>query len=114
MAKAKNSKAKYPVTHIRDWREFRGLTLQQVEQRMEKAPGETLISSVSIGRIERGEQPYSQPILEALAVALNCTTADLLTVNPKKDGVVIDLLQFIRQADRSRLEQLAKIARAIA
>jgi hypothetical protein len=81
---------------------------------MEKSPGEPLISSVSIGRIERGLQAYTQPILEAAAVALNCTPTDILTVNPFKDGVVIDLMRIIREADRAKLEQLARVARAIA
>lgn len=107
-------KPKFRVTYIRDWREYRGLTLKEVEHRMEKSPGETLITGVSIGRIERGLQPYTQPILEALADALNCTTSDLLEVNPKKQGEVVDLMRFIRSMDTAKVGELAKIAKAIA
>jgi transcriptional regulator with XRE-family HTH domain len=106
--------AKYRVTYIRDWREFRGLTLREVENRMEKAPGEPLITGVSIGRIERGLQPYTQPILEALAVALDCEVSDLLERNPKKEGEVIDLMRILRSLDRAQLGQVTKIVKAIA
>lgn len=114
VSKVSKTKPKYRVTFIRDWRDFRGLTLKQLEHRMEKEPGETLITSVSIGRIERGLQPYTQPILEALAEALDCTMADLLEVNPKKQGEVVDLMRILRSMDRNKIGELAKIARAIA
>lgn len=115
MAKvSKAKKSKYRLTHIRDWREFRDLTLKELEHRMESAPGETLITSVSIGRIERGLQPYSQPILEALAQALDCEVWELIEVNPKKEGEVVDLVRILRGLDDGRLQQLRKIAKAIA
>jgi transcriptional regulator with XRE-family HTH domain len=100
--------------YLREWREHRGLSLARLAQRMEVEPGEELISSVSIGRIERGVQPYSQPILEAIAVALDVSTFDLLAVNPKVDGKVIDLLNIIRSLDNSRLEMATKMLKAIA
>ena len=107
----KASKAKYRRTFIRAWRGYRGYTLTQLENLMEKAPGEPLITGVSIGRIERGEQPYSQPILEALAAALRCTTWELLEVDPTKEGEVIDLMRIIRGMDEAGVRQLTKIAK---
>ena len=100
--------------YIREWRAHRGLSLARLAARMVDESGEEMISSVSIGRIERGLQPYSQPILEALAVGLDCTVEDLLSVNPQKDGEVVDLMRIIRQLDDDRVRQLVKIARAIA
>lgn len=100
--------------HIRAWRQHRGLTLQRLEERLEREPGEPLISRVSLGRIERGEQPYSQPVLEALAEALQCTPAELLTVDPTKEGEVIDLMRLIRSLDPQRLEMATRMLRAIA
>ncbi len=115
MAKVRKAgRPQYRVTHIRDWREFRDYTLKQVEHRMEKAPGEPLITAVSIGRIERGLQPYTQPILEALAEALNCSVWELLEVNPKKLGEVVDLMRILRNLDETQVKQLSKIAKAIA
>jgi len=102
-----------PRHYFREWREFRGLTQKDIEFRMEVEPGEPLISRVSIGRIERGIQAYTQPILEAFAHAVNATPTEVLEVNPLKDGQVVDLVRLIKQMDKAKLEQLAKIARAI-
>lgn len=79
---------------------------------MEGAPGETLISHASLGRIENGEQPYSQPILEALAEALNVSVASLIGTDPTKEGQVIDLVRRLSDSDKARaiaiLEAMAK------
>lgn len=84
----------YGKHFMREWREFRGLSLRQLESRLESEPGgEPLVSYVSLGRIERHIQPYSQPILEAVAFALQTTPASILEVNPFKEGTVIDLLR---------------------
>ncbi len=60
---------------------------------------------VNIGRIERGEQPYTQDFLEAAAEALNASVVDLLTVDPTKEGEVVDLLRILR--DRKDDQTLA-------
>lgn len=60
---------------IREWRKFRGLSLEKLAERIET-------TAASISRIEKGLQPYSQEFLEAAAEALNCETADLLKINP--------------------------------
>jgi transcriptional regulator with XRE-family HTH domain len=100
--------------YLREWREHRGLSLARLAARMIDQTGEEIISSVSIGRIERGQQPYSQPILEALADALQCSAEDLLAVNPLKDGEVVDLMRLIREMDDAKRRQLLKIGRALA
>jgi transcriptional regulator with XRE-family HTH domain len=99
--------------YLREWREHRGLSLARLAARMIDQTGEEIISSVSVGRIERGQQPYSQPILEALADALQCTAEDLLSVNPLKDAEVIDLMRIIREMDAGKRLQLTKIAKAL-
>ncbi|MEM1088246.1 MAG: helix-turn-helix transcriptional regulator [Pseudomonadota bacterium] len=99
--------------HIRKWRKHRGLTLNELADRMEIEPGVRLISDVSLGRIERGIQPYSQPVLEALAEALQVTTAQLLSDDPLKDGDVIDITRMLASAsddDRKRLLAIVKAA----
>lgn len=100
--------------YIREWRQHRGLSLVRLAARMVDERGQEMISSVSIGRIERGQQPYSQPILEALADALDCSIDDLLAVNPTKNGEVVDLMRIIRRLDDGQVHQLHKIAKAIA
>lgn len=99
-------------TYIREWRERRGLSLRQLAGRMESEPGVELISYASIGRIETGEQPYSQEILEAMAEALGVTVSMLLEHNPEREGRVVELFSQM-PPDRQKLaldmmETLAK------
>jgi transcriptional regulator with XRE-family HTH domain len=65
----------YKRWFLREWRKDRHLTLDQVAERI----GST---GATISRLERGLQPYSQPLLEALADALNCQPADLIMRPP--------------------------------
>jgi transcriptional regulator with XRE-family HTH domain len=85
-------KPQYGRTYIKEWRDKRGLSLRRLAERLEQEPGgDLMISHTSIGRIEKGQQPYSQPILEALSRALGVPAWMLLEVNPEKDGDVIDI-----------------------
>lgn len=85
--------------YIREWRKFRKMSLRKLAARMEAEPGVELTSHANLGRIEKGEQPYKQDILEAIAEALNCTVVQLLTVDPYKEGEVIDLMRLLRDKD---------------
>lgn len=90
---------KYGKMFIREWRQYRGLSLRRLADRLElNGPDETF-SHASIGRIEKGQQPYSQPILEAIADALNVEVHHLLSVDPTKEGQVVDLLAMLRDKD---------------
>lgn len=104
------AKKTYKPTYIREWRESRGLSLRGLAARMESEPGVELISYAQLQRIEKGQQPYSQPILEAAATALNVTVAELLSNNPTKDGAVIDILRALSESEK---EQAIKILRAM-
>lgn len=89
-------------TYIKEWRQKRKLSLRRLAARMEVEPGGAeIISHASINRIEKGEQPYSQEVLEALAVALTTTPASLLEVNPFKEGEVIDLVRRLPDSKRA-------------
>jgi transcriptional regulator with XRE-family HTH domain len=82
-------------TFIRQWREFRQLSLERLADRL----GTT---KASLSRIERGLQPYSQPILEALAEALLCEPADLLMRNPVDPDGIWSIWDNIPENDRPR------------
>ena len=60
---------------IKEWRAYRGLTQEQVADRVGT-------SKVSISRIESGDQPYSEESLHAIAEALSCSVADLVSRDP--------------------------------
>lgn len=101
-------------TYIKEWREKRGLSLRRLAERLEETPGgELLISHASIGRIEKGQQPYSQPILEAIATALGVPTYMLLEVNPDKDGDVIDITLRLNKAPPELRDQAVSILNAL-
>lgn len=78
---------------------------------MEAEPGVPLMSHANLGRIEKYEQPYTQELLEALAVALDCSVTDLLSVDPRKDGEVVDLLRLINEKNR---DQAVRVLKALA
>ena len=80
--------------------------MRKLASRMEVTPGEELISFASIGRIERGRQPYSQPILEALGEALNVKPYMLIEMNPDADGEVVDLLRRLKDEDKAKAIQI--------
>lgn len=92
-----------PKHFIREWRKYRQLNQEQLAGRLNVA-----VSTIS--QIETGKQGYSQPTLEALAEALSCSPADLLSVNPFKEGEVVDLMRLIN--DRNR-DQAIRVLRAL-
>lgn len=98
-------KKPFKKTYIREWRKKRHLSLRKLAARLEAEPGVELISFVSLSRIETGEQPYSQPVLEAIADALGVTVSMLLEHNPEKEGAVVDLVR--RMDDATRKEAIA-------
>lgn len=107
-------KPQYQRTYIKEWREKRGLSLRRLAERLEETPGgELLISHASIGRIEKGQQPYSQPILEAIAAALGVPAYMLLEVNPDKDGDVIDITLRLNKAPAELRNQAINIINAL-
>jgi transcriptional regulator with XRE-family HTH domain len=63
-------------TYIREWREFRRLTLAEVG----RAIGLT-VSALS--RLERGETPFTQIHLQRLSRVLRCSIVALLTKPPR-------------------------------
>lgn len=108
------SDALYKKTYIKEWREKRGLSLRRLADRLEHTPGgEPIISHASIGRIEKGQQPYSQPILEAIADALGVAPVMLLEVNPEKDGDVIDITLRLNEASPELRKQAIDIIEAL-
>lgn len=68
-------------TFIRDWRLHRGKSLEELAEAVGKHLPDGF-THASLSRIERQKQPYSQPVLEALAIELNTTVAALLSRRP--------------------------------
>lgn len=96
-------------TYIRAWREKRGYTLDDMIGRLETIG--LKITGASLSRIERGIQPYSQDVLEAIAGALNVDVADLVENDPNvPEAEVIDLM---RHLDARELKQAESVLKAM-
>lgn len=104
-------KSKYKPPYVRKYRKIAGLSLRQLENRMEKEPGgESVISHVSIGRIETGKQPWSQEIMEALSNALGVSVAALIEVDPDiTDPRVIDMTDRLKNADPAKRDEALRV-----
>jgi transcriptional regulator with XRE-family HTH domain len=95
--------AQYQLTYIRQWREFRNLTLEQLAARIG-------ITHASLSRIERGLQPYSQPTLEAIAKALGTHPFTLLERDPSDP---VDIWSVWEQAKPNERRMIVDIAKTI-
>lgn len=89
---------------LKEWREYRQLTQEQ-------AIGRLGWSQSKISRIEAGQTPYNQDDLEAAKDAYDCEIWQLISVNPFKEGEVVDLLRLIDDKNR---DQAIRILKAIA
>jgi transcriptional regulator with XRE-family HTH domain len=65
----------HPNHRIREWRKYRGLTQEQLAERIG-------IARSYLTKIERGSRRYDQPFLEAAAEALRTEPARLINVDP--------------------------------
>lgn len=109
------AKQKLGRHYIKEWRKAKGLSLRKLADRLEVSPGgEPLLSYVSLGRIERGEQPFNEETIDAIADALGVTRLMLLEVHPEREGTLIELFKRLPEKDqehaRKYLETLAKTA----
>lgn len=93
MGKVKTNFKTKRSTFIRAWRKFRELTLERLAERVGVTAG-------AISQLERGDVAYTQPMLEALAEALNCEPADLIVRDPNKDAGLWSIWDSIPAKDR--------------
>jgi len=85
-------KPERPRYYFRAWRKYRGLTQEQLAERVGMS-----VSSVS--QVETGKQGFTDESLSSFAVALDCTPGDLLSRDPNIDSAIFDLMALIRQKD---------------
>lgn len=92
---------KYKLTFIRQWREDRGYSLEQL--------GEMVgITHASLSRIERGLQPYGQKLLEAIAEALRTDVPSLLMRNPTDPEGIWSVWDQAKPGEKSVIVDLAR------
>lgn len=81
----------YQRTFIRAWREHREMSQEELAEKVgeylrEQGITEKGYSYASIGRIENGRMPYSQPIMEGISDALGVPVATLIAQPPPREG----------------------------
>lgn len=86
---------------IREWREHRGLTQEQLAERIGA-------SGATVSRIEKGAAPYTQDALEAIAYALQCEVVDLLIRNPADREAPWSLFETLKPAQKRQAVEVIK------
>ena len=97
----------YKPPFVKQWREYRNMT----QERLAELVGEYLGKSythASIGRIENGKMPYTQPVLEAMADALGTDCASLLIRDPTQPEAIWTLWERALPAERTTIAEHAE------
>jgi transcriptional regulator with XRE-family HTH domain len=82
--------------YLREWREYRGLTQEQLASGVGMTKGR-------VSEIERGVRRYNETMVEKLAKELNCQPWELIGRDPSTtDGGISDLWARIRPEDRAQ------------
>lgn len=92
-------------TFIREWREDRGLSQDRLVERVRETVD--TFSKSTLSRLENGKQAYTQPILEAIAKALNLDPEDLIMRRPGEP--IWSIMDNLKRMDPGEQEQIARI-----
>lgn len=87
-------------TYLRQWRKHRNKTLEAVADQLH-------MSHSQLSRIERGEQPYNQELLEALADLYMCDVVDLLIRDPSDPNGMWSVWEQATPAQRKQIVVIA-------
>lgn len=88
------------VTYIRQWRQHRGLSLDQLADRVP-------MDKSNLSKVERGILPYNQEMLERLADALMTDPAILLMRNPADTSAIWSIWDQASTGERAQIESVA-------
>ena len=93
-------KTKGPRHHVRAWRKYRDLTLEQLAERVGVTHG-------ALSQLERGITNYTQPMLEKLAEELRCSPGELITVDPTKGDAIWSIWEKASIGERHEIAAVA-------
>src|SRR5574337_1312982 len=88
---------------IRQWRERRELTLEQLVERLAAQGLE--ITHASLSHDERSLQPYNQRQLEAIVTELNTDPASLLMRNPQDPDAIWTIWDQAKPGERRQIAE---------
>ena len=95
------------ATFIRAWRKHRDMSLEQAVERLELEVGFPF-SKGQLSRVERGEQPYAQDLLEALATIYRCEPADLIMRDPEASEAIWSIWDQLQPVQRLQLVEIGQ------
>lgn len=85
-----------PRHFLRQWRKFRGYTLEHVAERVG-------MTHQNLGKIERGMVPYNEPLIDALAEIYRADRGSLITRDPTIRDPFWTLYDQLAAPERERL-----------
>lgn len=95
--------ARMRKTYLRAWREFRGLTLEQVAAEIGQTHG-------ILSKIERNKRRYNQTVLEKLSDLYGAEPADLLSKDPTTaNDPLAKIVADLPPEDRPRAAEMLKL-----
>jgi transcriptional regulator with XRE-family HTH domain len=89
------------TTFLIAWRKHRGMTV-------EAAADAIGVNKSTLSRIERGLSPYTQKVLENLALLYGCDPAELLIQDPREETNIIRLWDRATADQRRALGSVAE------
>jgi transcriptional regulator with XRE-family HTH domain len=87
--------------YIKEWRKYRGLTQEQLAERIG-------IARSYLTKIERGDRRWDQPFLEAAAEALRCEPGDIIMRNPTDTEAIWTIWDRLTPPERIRAVAVLK------
>lgn len=105
-------KIPFRPTFIRQWRQHRNLSLEQLAERVAEYTGKSM-THATLSRIENGKIGYTQRILEAIAHSLLCEPADLIMRNPLDKSAPWSILDQMKKADPDTRAKIAAVIEAL-
>src|SRR5690606_25485436 len=88
------------ATFIRQWRQHRNLTLEQLADRIDMTPS-------ALSMLERGQRGYQQDTLEIIAEALQTDPASLLMRDPSDEEAIWSIWDNASEAERRQIVSVA-------
>lgn len=95
-----------PPHFIKEWRKHRGLTQEQVANRVH-------MTRNNVSKVESFNRPYTQQTLPLFAEALGCDAADLLRAPPSPDRPESEFEYYKRILTENQLKQAVEVIRVM-
>lgn len=94
----------YRPTFIRQWRQYRNLTLERLAERVSMTAG-------ALSYLERGRSGYNQETLERIAEALQTDAASLLMRNPEDEDAIWSVWDNASDGEKRQISSVVKALR---